>query len=154
MTSLALCTAPILILILTPFLLCPDSATSSLRFFDYVQSTPTTLLSVSPTLLLRPTSSYCVHPFFQGRSKTVAECEEGITHYCVDPIFQGRSKNVAECEEGITHYCVDPIFQGRRKNVAECEEDITASIQFFKDVGRTLLSVKRILLRRSNFSRT
>ena len=58
---------------------------------------------------------------------------------------------MAECEEGIT--CVNPISQGRSKNVAECEEGITASIQFLKDVVKTLLSVKRVLLRPSNFSR-
>ena len=35
-------------------------------------------LQVSTTLLLRPTSSYCVHQFFQGHSKNVAESEMGI----------------------------------------------------------------------------
>ena len=63
---------------------------------------------------------------------------------------------MAECEEGITasiqFLCVNPISQGRSKNVAECEEGITASIQFLKDVVRTWLSVKRVLLRPSNFS--
>ena len=35
--------------------------------------------------------------------------------------------------------------------MAECEEGNTASIQFFKDVVMTWLSVKRVLLRPSNF---
>ena len=39
------------------------------------------LLSVSTTLLLRPTSSYCVHPIFQGHCKYVAECEGGIIRF-------------------------------------------------------------------------
>ena len=59
---------------------------------------------------------------------------------------------MAECEEGITasiQFLKDVV-----KNVAECEEGITASIQFLKDVVRTWLSVKRVLLRQSNFSRT
>ena len=38
----------------------------------------TTLLSVSTTFLLRSTSSCGVHPIFQGHSKSVVECEEGI----------------------------------------------------------------------------
>ena len=37
--------------------------------------------------------------------------------------------------------------------MAECEEGITASIQFLKDVVKTWLSVKRVLLRPSNFQR-
>ena len=39
------------------------------------------LLSVFTTLLLRPTSSYCVHPIFQGHSKYVAECDGGIMRF-------------------------------------------------------------------------
>ena len=35
--------------------------------------------------------------------------------------------------------------------MAECEEGITASIHLFKDVVRTWLSVKRVLLSPSNF---
>ena len=35
-------------------------------------------LQVSTTLLLNPTSSYCIHQFFQGRSKNMAEGERGI----------------------------------------------------------------------------
>ena len=58
---------------------------------------------------------------------------------------------MAECEEGIT---ASIHFLGRSKNVAVSEEDITTSIQFFKDVVRTWLSVKRVLLRPSSFSRT
>ena len=93
MTSLAICTAPIVILILTTFLLCPDSATSSLRFFDHVQSSNTSFTSMKT--LLR---SYR---------------------------FLLRSYYVLQV--------------------------LTASIQFFKDVVRTWLSVKRVLLRSSNF---
>ena len=69
------------------FLLRPDSATSSLRFFltcskfDYVlhvHEDLTTLLLVSTMLVLRPTSSYCIQHYFQGGSKNVSECEGGI----------------------------------------------------------------------------
>ena len=94
MPSLAICTAPILILILTTFLLCPDSATSSQRFLDHVQSSNTSFTSMKT--LLR---SYR---------------------------FLLRSYYVLQV--------------------------LTASIQFFKDVGRTWHSVKSVLLRQSNFS--
>ena len=60
-------------------------------FFEHVQNSTTSFKSmktllgsyyiyvqqVSTTLLLRPTSSYCVHLFFQGRRKNVAQCEGG-----------------------------------------------------------------------------
>ena len=34
-------------------------------------------------LLLRPTSSYCAHPIFQGRINNVAECEGGIMQFII-----------------------------------------------------------------------
>ena len=43
------------------------------------------VLQVSNKLLttsVRPTSSYCVHHRFQGRSKNVAECERVIIACC------------------------------------------------------------------------
>ena len=59
----------------TPFWTC-----SKFDHVIHVHEDLTTLLSVSKTHLLRPTSSYCVHPIFQGSSKNAAECEGGITH--------------------------------------------------------------------------
>ena len=45
------------------------------------------LLLVSSTLILRPTSSYCVHQIFQGRTKNVAECEGGLKFYFLNAHF-------------------------------------------------------------------
>ena len=63
---------------------CPHYALLECSKFDnvfHVHENLTILISVSTTLLLRPTSSYCVHSIFQGRSTYVAECEGGIIRF-------------------------------------------------------------------------
>ena len=67
--------------VLIKFLLRTDSTTSSLRFFEHVQSSTTPSTSMETIsrpyrFLLRSyyvvPSSYCVHPIFGGRSGNVA----------------------------------------------------------------------------------